>query len=1104
MHCLTNNPIAGFCLILTCLILNTVARADLPVLYDPSCEIVIFTDEFNNNANSWSNVGSSSGQATMGTDPGSSTQNVWYPSINSDGTTVRSLIQLPEMNLAVAPITLYMRVRVDDINNGEANRFFISLQESNSSRYGTLLIRPVYNPMIVWLNNLGQEQYTRVGPGYTYPDTTTFVDFRLMMTNNDDGTMALDGYRYDSIQQNYIYMGTIPAADIETGIFNSLIIWSCNSNHDVTNRVYFDSVCVTRTVRSADVPVVTKSGLAYANYVGGWSFLPDFSTLTPVATGVATDVNLNYAEQNSAFGLTFDGYIRIDTPAVYTFYLTSDDGSRLWIENELIVDNDGQHGPVQQSGSIALEAGLHEIHIHYFERGGGETLNVEYEADGLTKQTIPSTAWYRSVQPVPFPDQLYDPSAYRVQIADAVNLQTLLDQHGSIRLEAKDYSIAGPAQLTLSSYQNIYGLPGTIIPKLIIPGGTQESLVSYLQAMGGIEFQPSAIPCTGNHFRGISLTNLTVDNATLENNLFVGFQLTKVNINNATSGYLRNNRFVRFTVHAAWPQLVMQGNTTAGFESYGNVFSWFNFLTPHGHATQLDNQQDLTFVGTDAESWNWSLRDNRALFNTGDMGTLRIFAAQGGNNLPVSHHTQLLNTNAQEVQLFGINVSSTNLLSPNIIYQAGNQRSLNIMSQIYSFDSDNLSATRFNILEDGGNDFQIDDISQTSLLLQADADTLDGMIRPASRPGQPWEEPSYLTLPNPAGPDWDIDLASKPDDTAWLQNRIDTEGIVMLEPGTYYISTPLSILGDDGIIGSGMGQTIIIARTNDFDMIRIKNDIITGQKKFTLCNLTLQGGACGLVTDQPGHAYTRIAFAFVQFRDMANSGIRIQETNAWDNNFIDHVSFVNCPTGVLQIPDPNYAGGHTPTMTFLDKNFWYRCQFINCGLPLNLPAKRANNLNAYFECLFEDSTSQVANFENNLTTIFYNCDFVNNAGNPMMQSNDPVSYISCRFQAGQTDGAFAVQASQFEGCYFSNNGLSNIKIVSGTSSSVQTVLINSKSNGVAIGDIQKGLLLNTSAPGITGRAVHYDAGVASILDNRAARPVPNLLWGKSMGEVSSQ
>jgi hypothetical protein len=67
------------------------------------------------------------------------------------------------------------------------------------------------------------------------------------------------------------------------------------------------------------------------------------------------------------WAIEYKGYLKIDSTAVYKFFTDSDDGSRLFIDNVLIVDNDSIHGVQTRTGQIALEKGFHPIKIQFFE-----------------------------------------------------------------------------------------------------------------------------------------------------------------------------------------------------------------------------------------------------------------------------------------------------------------------------------------------------------------------------------------------------------------------------------------------------------------------------------------------------------------------------------------------------------------------------------------------------------------------------------------------------------------------------------------------------------------------------------------------------------------
>ncbi|XVV33849.1 ricin-type beta-trefoil lectin domain protein [Streptomyces sp. CA-100214] len=77
----------------------------------------------------------------------------------------------------------------------------------------------------------------------------------------------------------------------------------------------------------------------------------------------------------------------------YAFRLTSDDGSRLWIDNQLVVDHDGLHGPEPKDGTAQLTAGYHSLRIEHFERDGGQQLTLAWKPPGASGfSVVPNSA----------------------------------------------------------------------------------------------------------------------------------------------------------------------------------------------------------------------------------------------------------------------------------------------------------------------------------------------------------------------------------------------------------------------------------------------------------------------------------------------------------------------------------------------------------------------------------------------------------------------------------------------------------------------------------------------------------------------------------------
>ncbi|MFZ4573014.1 MAG: PA14 domain-containing protein [Phycisphaerales bacterium] len=162
--------------------------------------------------------------------------------------------------------------------------------------------------------------------------------------------------------------------------------------------------------RVAENPAVTRLGLQVAWYdvTGDPANLPDFGTLTPYQYNLISNINVaatagNFSVSGRAddFGAVYEGYINITAAGLYTFYTNSDDGSKLYLGDALIVNNDGLHGAIEvASARIGLQPGKHRIRLEYYDAGGTAQLSASFAGPGITKQVLPSTRLF-STRPCP-------------------------------------------------------------------------------------------------------------------------------------------------------------------------------------------------------------------------------------------------------------------------------------------------------------------------------------------------------------------------------------------------------------------------------------------------------------------------------------------------------------------------------------------------------------------------------------------------------------------------------------------------------------------------------------------------------------------------------
>jgi len=120
----------------------------------------------------------------------------------------------------------------------------------------------------------------------------------------------------------------------------------------------------------------TKMGLIQRLYLGNWDEVPDFRKLSPTQTAICSTVGLEEGLRREFIAVTYDGWIEVPETGVYQFALESDDGSKLWIGSQLVVDNDGLHGAKTLRSTVPLEKGKHSIHVEYFNKTGGAVLDL--------------------------------------------------------------------------------------------------------------------------------------------------------------------------------------------------------------------------------------------------------------------------------------------------------------------------------------------------------------------------------------------------------------------------------------------------------------------------------------------------------------------------------------------------------------------------------------------------------------------------------------------------------------------------------------------------------------------------------------------------------
>ncbi|MGK0217109.1 MAG: alpha-L-fucosidase [Planctomycetota bacterium] len=147
-------------------------------------------------------------------------------------------------------------------------------------------------------------------------------------------------------------------------------------------------------MQSADlIPAIAfvrapDAGLKVDVYEDGWQTLDQLAGRTPSSSAVAAVPSVRSATREEHVALVFQGLLQVPADGVYSFWLTSDDGSRMWLAEKDLVDNDGLHGSVTATGQLGLRQGWHRLRLEWFNAVGGRELSLEWAGPGFARRGI--------------------------------------------------------------------------------------------------------------------------------------------------------------------------------------------------------------------------------------------------------------------------------------------------------------------------------------------------------------------------------------------------------------------------------------------------------------------------------------------------------------------------------------------------------------------------------------------------------------------------------------------------------------------------------------------------------------------------------------------
>jgi len=154
-------------------------------------------------------------------------------------------------------------------------------------------------------------------------------------------------------------------------------------------RLLWSSPTTPKAVVPADHLSVPRTGLRGEYFAG-------ISLTGPPRTRPDSTVNFNwgsgFADPNVGAELVsvrWTGQVTPRYSQTYRFYTNCDDGSRLWVNGRLLVDNWVDQGPVERSGTITLTAGVpYDLRMEYYNRGGSALAQLLWSSPSQSKEII--------------------------------------------------------------------------------------------------------------------------------------------------------------------------------------------------------------------------------------------------------------------------------------------------------------------------------------------------------------------------------------------------------------------------------------------------------------------------------------------------------------------------------------------------------------------------------------------------------------------------------------------------------------------------------------------------------------------------------------------
>ena len=528
-----------------------------------------------------------------------------------------------------------------------------------------------------------------------------------------------------------------------------------------------------------------------------------------------------------------------------------------------------------------------------------------------------------------------------VPVESKARLQSLLDRHGSIRLDAAADYRRGPRDvLRVSSGQTLVGGWNTRVPRIVIPGGVSQVRITAVRSDGwaapDIEFTGGAenddIEIIGGTGGAGTQIRVAIRSGARVNHLSLS-EYGGLTVDQASSGYVRDSTFTRLLGYWPGPHVTWNGN--AREPSRGNAFLGIASITPAAPSVWRD-AGDLWFANWDCESWTARGKEIPRCFAIEGATRVVSVGLGGGTATPARSGALASFRNVPLLVNWFPNVRGGELDGADLLFDHV-ETVLTVQPEGGLRVRDTDGSARWRVLDaepgHGGARVAPSGVPAANPAQRAAlAAAFAGIATPHAR-----QKPVARAIEDPLGIDWRAGIDARPDSAARIQASIDAEGVARLPAGVYYLSRPLLVGSHgriEGLIGESRERTVLVAK-GAFPVIAGRGDIGRDRSApkdalvtLALDGLTLYGGTYALDwSGEPGNLGPGGVVAWSAFQDLALlkqsiAAVHASGIGGLDSNLWRRVDIADTP-----IAFRGDGTGTGPGMTYADKQHFMDCQY---------------------------------------------------------------------------------------------------------------------------------------------------------------------------------